>query len=142
MRILNLFRLDHADDGVLGILAGSNLDLCVIELPWRQNRRNISCIPQGSYLVLPHRSPRFGRCLHVTDVPDRSHVLFHSGNVAGDTSLGWHSHSHGCILPGVRHGKLNVRGRTQRAVLVSKTALRQLLEWAANQPFQLEVSDG
>ncbi len=140
MRILKLFRNSTGDDGTLGTLVGQGLSLSVIELPWRDNARNRSCIPDGDYLVVPHVSPRFGRCLHVTDVPDRSHVLFHSGNVAGDKALGWHTHSHGCILPGLRHGKLEVRGRIQRAVLVSKTGARHLLAWAANQPFQLEVT--
>ena len=35
----------------------------VLELPWRDNARNRSYIPAGEYLVLLHRSPRFGRCL-------------------------------------------------------------------------------
>ena len=139
MRILKLFRDETGDDGTLGTLVGNALSLSVIELPWRDNMRNRSCIPDGEYLVLPHRSPRFGRCLHITDVPHRSHVLFHSGNVAGDSELGFKTHSHGCILPGIRRGVLGINGRRQRAVLSSKTALRHLLAWAENRPFQLEV---
>jgi len=30
------------------------------------------------------RSPKFGMCWHVNDVPNRTHILIHAGNTARD----------------------------------------------------------
>lgn len=126
--------------GVL-VLRGRDDPLHVIEPPWRDNRRNRSCIPGGTYDVLPHLSPRFGRCLLVAAVDGRSHILFHAGNVGGDVERGLRSHTEGCLLPGLRRGRLDAGKGLQRAVLSSRTALRHLMAWAAGEPFSLEISD-
>ena len=138
-----VLRRDRAgDQGTLGFLVARDLPpIHVMEPPWRDNRRNRSCIPAGLYEVVPHISPKFGRCLLVTDVPDRSHILFHAGNVGGDVELDWHTHTAGCLLPGLRRGRIKVRGRVQEAVLSSRTAFRHLMTWAAVRAFALEIAD-
>ena len=136
-----LIRDESTDHGTRGVLTAGALTLHVMEPPDRGNRRNRSSIPAGLYEVHPHRSPRFGRVLAVADVPGRSHILIHSGNVGGDVELGLHTHTLGCLLPGLRRAKLKVRGRMQRAVTSSKTALRQLMAWADGKPFTLEIRD-
>ena len=142
MRRALIRREEGSDHGTLGVLAARGLDpLNVMEPPWRDNRRYRSCIPPGDYEVAPHLSPRFGRCLLVTGVPARSHILFHAGNLGGDQALGWHTHTLGCLLPGMRRGRFAVDGRVQEAVLASRTALRKLLAWAAYRPFCLEIID-
>ena len=145
MKAALLTRNESSDHGTMGALViqdrgrEGRLPLHVMEPPWRDNRRNRSCIPAGAYPVIPHVSPRFGRCLLVTEVPDRSHILIHAGNVGGDVEIGYHTHTHGCLLPGIRRGRIEVRGRTQRAVLSSRAALRALMAWADNEPFILEI---
>ena len=136
-----LIRDAGGDHGTIGVLRASGLPgpVHIMEPPWRDNRRNRSCIPAGSYEVLPHISPRFGRCLLVTGVPERSHILFHAGNLGGDIEIGYRTHTLGCLLPGERRGWLNAAGRRQKAVLASRTAMRRLLAWAG-EPFELEVS--
>ena len=130
----------QGDHGTLGLLSGPGLaPLCIMEPPWRGNRRNRSCIPAGLYEVVPHLSPRFRRCLLVMQVPGRSHILFHAGNLGGDVALGWHTHTQGCLLPGLRRGRLTVDGRRQAAVLASRTAFRHLMDWAQDEPFILEI---
>lgn len=143
MRRAELRRDSDGDQGTLGriLFRSGSGPLHCIEPPWRENRRNRSCIPAGEYEVVQHVSPRFGRCLLVTGVPDRSHILFHAGNVGGDKQLGYHTHTHGCILPGILRGRIDVRGKTQRAVLSSRAALRELMDWAAGDPFILEIYD-
>lgn len=64
----------------------------ILELPWKANQKQISCIPEGTYNIVPHKSPKFGHCLLVKDVPDRSNILIHAGNTTKDTK--------GCLLPG------------------------------------------
>lgn len=67
-----------------------------IELPWQDNRRNISCIPEGRYRLELHRSRRFGDCLAVKGVPGRRGILIHPANDAA-TEL------RGCIAPVTKH---------------------------------------
>ena len=135
-----LRRERQSDQGTLGLLSGPGLaPTHVMEPPWRGNRRNRSCIPAGLYKVVPHLSPRFRRCLLVTQVPERSHILFHAGNLGGDVERGWHTHTRGCLLPGLRTGRMTVAGRRQTAVLASRPAFRRLLAWAADRPFVLEI---
>ena len=137
-----LARDRSGDQGTLGVLVARDLPpVHVMEPPWRDNRRNRSCIPAGLYEVVPHISPRFKRCLLVTNVPDRSHILFHAGNVGGDVERGWHTHTAGCLLPGLRRGRIEVRGRIQEAVVSSRTAFRHLMTWGAGRPFTLEIVD-
>ena len=137
MRHAILTRERSSDHGTIGALVAPGLGaLAIMEPPWRGN----SCIPAGLYEVLPHVSPRFRRCLIVAAVPDRSHILFHAGNVGGDVEQGWHTHTAGCLLPGLRRGRLTVKGRAQAAVLSSRTAFRHLMEWAAGEPFALEIT--
>jgi len=130
------------DQGTLGVLAARDLaPVHIMEPPWRGNAANRSCIPAGVYEVVPHLSPRFRRCLLVTAVPERTHILFHAGNVGGDVERGLHTHTAGCLLPGLRRGRLTVKGRVQAAVLASRTAFRHLMEWAGDRPFALEIVD-
>lgn len=139
-----LLRDPSTEQGTLGLLVCGDdgaLTLHTIEPPWRDNRPNRSCIPVGAYEVVPHRSPRYGACYLVADVPGRSHILVHAGNVGGDRDLGFHTHTLGCLLPGLARGRLRVRGRTQIAALSSRPAVRQWMEWAAGDPVTLEISD-
>ena len=140
-RVARLLRDRTTDHGTLGVFVARDLPgdpIQIIEPPWRDNRRNRSCIPAGVYEVIPHVSPRFGRCLLVTDVPGRSHILFHVGNLGGDVEKGYRTHTAGCLLPGLRRGRLKVRGRVQEAALSSRTAFRHIMAWAS-QPFELEI---
>jgi len=82
-----------------------------------------------------------GRVYGVLGVPGRSNVLIHSANLAGDKSLGWDTQLQGCIAPCRRLGSIvNSRGRYQRAGLISRPAVTDLMTWAAGEPFTLEIS--
>lgn len=63
-----------------------------IELPWLNNQRNVSCIPEGEYKLKARYSPKFGHHLHVVDVKNRSLILLHPANNAK-------SELRGCIAP-------------------------------------------
>lgn len=140
MKTATLQREPSSDEGTYGTLRFGEQQVYTIELPWRENRRQISCIPPGSYRCAIVQSPRFGRVYEVKDVQGRSHVLIHSANLAGDAALGWTTQLQGCIAPGERRGKMpNNAGRMQNAVLVSRPALSRFMRWAAGEPFTLEV---
>jgi len=136
-RTVILRRSVSTDQGTEGELCVPELGVqCyTLELPWRDNAPNISCIPCGEYDCEIVNSPRFHRVYHVRDVPGRSHVLIHSGNFAGDTSKGLRSDVAGCILLGSRLGYLY----DQRAILVSRTTVRRVMERLADVPLKLII---
>lgn len=63
-----------------------------IELPWLDNQRHISCIPEGEYELKARYSPKFGHHLQLIDVKDRSLILLHPANNAK-------RELRGCIAP-------------------------------------------
>jgi hypothetical protein len=135
---VGLRRLRHGDQGTKGVLILPDGVFCnTMELPWRGNRPNVSCIPCGEYDVAVRESPRFGKIYEVRNVPGRSYILFHAGNFAGDVSLGYRTHVEGCILLGKYFGEIE----GQQAVMVSRPVVRQLMDRLAGRPFRLLVED-
>ena len=53
-----------------------------IELPWKDNLAQVSCIPEGRYELKKRWSPRLHRHLQVSDVPARECILIHPANDA------------------------------------------------------------
>lgn len=136
-----LKRSPSTDQGTFGVLTFGADVVHTLELPWRDNMRQKSCIPHGVYLCALVKSPRFGRVYGLQDVPGRSHVLIHSANFAGDVDKGWTTQLQGCIAPALRVGQMrNNAGVMQAAGLVSRPALARLMEWADGQPFELEIT--
>lgn len=79
---LTLFR-NYQDMGTNGKLYDEKQHICfTIELPWLQNRQNVSCIPEGRYQLVKRNTNECGDHLHVIDVPSRSWILFHPANNA------------------------------------------------------------
>lgn len=63
-----------------------------IELPWKENKTGISCIPEGTYEVKRRFSEKYGKHLIVTNVSNRELILFHPANDAA-------KELRGCIAP-------------------------------------------
>ena len=66
-----------------------------LELPWLENQRNISCIPEGIYPLVRRQSSRFRDHLLIEDVPDRDLILLHPANDASEELRG-------CVAPVMR----------------------------------------
>jgi len=134
-----IFRTKTSDQGTEGILITTEGFICkIFELPWRDNQRSISCIPPGEYDVIIRLSPKYGRVYHVTNVPNRSYILMHSGNWAGDVNKGFKTHTNGCLLTGLEFGFLS----NQRAILNSRVALRRFMDKMSERPFRLKIIGG
>lgn len=71
-----------------------------LELPWKENQKQVSCIPTGRYVIKAEDHSKFGHCFRVQNVRDRDGILIHAGNRPEDT--------HGCILPGMRFESTDV----------------------------------
>jgi len=95
---LLIIRDTFTKESTIGELFLNGERMCdTLELPWKDNQRRISCIPEGEYkarLRLARESAtRDYLHLLVQDVPNRDYILFHRGNSAKDTR--------GCILVGL-----------------------------------------
>lgn len=135
---VGLYRFASNDDGTFGVLVFPDGVLCnTIELPWRDNKTNISCIPSGEYECEMVYSPSRGYVYHVKNVPNRSAILIHVGNYGGDASLGKRTDLQGCIAPGMKIGVL----QGQNVVLASRIALTKFHNKLNKQPFTLVVED-
>lgn len=133
-----LIRQQSHAQGTEGILLTPHGFSCkTMELPWRNNEQNISCINEGTYLCVVYFSNKFGKSYHVTDVDGRTWILCHTGNLAGDKSLGYKTHSAGCILLGKYHGFIE----KQRAVLCSRPTVKRFMEVMEGQDFNLVVTN-
>lgn len=109
---------------------GKEVFSCVtLELPWLNNARRISCIPEGDYTCKRHLSPKFGQTYHVTNVANRDAILIHHGNYNRDTL--------GCILVGNQHKDLNKDGLLD--VANSKATMSELLDIIGNKQFKLTI---
>lgn len=115
--VYRLERLSDTDSATFGQLidAASEQRVCVtLELPWKDNHHDTSCIPVGLYAAHRRTSPKRGYELFELDsVPDRSNIEMHVGNLPHD--------SLGCILLGTHFGEVN----GQSGVLESKVAFTE-----------------
>ena len=136
-RIVNLCRMKRSDQGTRGMIFAGSFNCHTIELPWRNNTRSISCIPAGEYKVELRQSPKYGQIYHVKEVPNRSYILIHAGNFAGDTKMGYRTNVNGCILLGQRQGLL----WGQWAVLNSKVTVRRFMTHMELQEFTLKIHE-
>ncbi len=84
----------YSNNFTLGILTIDNTDnlFFTLELPYKDNLKNISCIPEGKYEIINYNSNKFKNCFKINDVINRSDILIHSGNTINDIK--------GCILIG------------------------------------------
>ena len=63
-----------------------------IELPWKENAKRVSCIPEGMYELKPRYSDKFKHHLVLQNVLNRSLILIHPANDAN-------KELQGCIAP-------------------------------------------
>lgn len=106
--------------GELLVLDDNDLEVyrCkTLELTWKENRQNESCIPPGVYRVKKRWSRRFHWHFHIQDVEDRTWILIHQGNFYTDIK--------GCILVGREHKDINEDDF--RDVTYSARTIRELL---------------
>lgn len=93
-----LIKRDYTKDCTIGHLFINDIfSSQTLELPWKDNKRNISCIPEGEYEVKRYRRLSGKMALEVFRVPNRTAILFHAGNDATQDEDG--ADSQGCILP-------------------------------------------
>lgn len=107
MRVV-LRRTQYLADRTLGYLSVWKGPIRVfqcacLELPWKDNKARVSCIPAGVYPLVLEYSPAFKAKLYeLYEVPGRSEVKLHAAN--------YPSQLLGCIAPALGHRDINGDG--------------------------------
>lgn len=109
-------RLVTGTSGTFGVLQLNDVILCgTLELPWKGNRVQESCIPPGTYRLKRINSPKHGITFGIMDVDGRSNCLIHSANKPSQLL--------GCIALGEQFGYLDGKP----ALLASGDAMREFM---------------
>ncbi len=118
---LTLKRVKEDEFGTHGILNDQDgfLICYTLELPWKDNQENVSCIPIGIYDVVPNNAEKPWRLLNVQG---RTQIDIHAGNFMSDTL--------GCILVGLQS--------IRNGILQSQLAIEKLRH-IVPEKFQLEI---
>ncbi len=125
---VTLRRDDQNDVRTFGAMFIDDVRLCeTLELPWRDNQRGISCIPEGVYECKLAWSPsRKVNVYWVQNVPGREAVQLHIGNTTKDIR--------GCILLGMTRNKNSIGS--------SRLAFNKFMAIMDGQDFVLTVEKG
>jgi hypothetical protein len=104
-----------------------------LELPWRDNESNISCIPVGTYNAVKRVSDKYKYSYHVKSrgedqVAGRAWILIHPGNYFTDIR--------GCILIG--RALTDINNDDYKDVSSSTSTVKQLLKLAGKK-LDLEI---
>lgn len=139
---LTLKRVLYTDDGISGVLIYGNREVCrILEEEWKDNEKNISSIPRGSYLCKRYVRPSSGLVTFVvTGVEGRDYILFHPGKTELDTK--------GCLLTGMEIGEIEAKdeesGKTenQLAILRSKEGFEKFMKLVGtHESFMLHIKN-
>ncbi|MGR3178859.1 MAG: DUF5675 family protein [Candidatus Anammoxibacter sp.] len=134
---VKIIRIHKSEEQCLGIMTLYDdhnfpfYEVRTLELPDRDNKRRISCIPCGDYEVIKRYSEKYGDHFHILNVPDRDYILMHSANFVRQLL--------GCIAVGVAHSDID--GDGLRDVTESKNTLKDLNERLPDR-FNLTIEDG
>lgn len=144
MKRLTLIRQMTNDEGTFGTLYGDGFKAVCLELPWRGNKRSLSCAPAGEYTFRWRTdSPKHGACYEEwddpatpqrEDVPNRDNIQIHSANFAGDSEKGWVKQLDGCIALGQAITVFSAKDaggkKAQHGITASKATMAEFHAWA------------
>jgi hypothetical protein len=96
-----IIRTVHLPDCTIGQLElkYSSFRCFTLELPWLDNKQDVSSIPPGTYQYKKRKSPSLGWVIHLQDVEGRTWIYIHKGNFTSDIL--------GCILLGTGIADIN-----------------------------------
>lgn len=110
---VNLYRYWKTDTGIVGLVDVPDIvPLFSIELPWKNNKKKVSCIPAANYVCKRRKSIKnqgWGEAFEVLDVPGRSNIIFgHIGNSPADLE--------GCVAIGCYYPRADYVSNSASAV--------------------------
>ena len=122
----------YYSQGTHGTIFVNGEEVChTIELPWLNNQRQVSCIPEGSYMLRKRFNQKFKWHLALEAVKGRSGILIHPANDAKKELLG-------CIAPVLYHTGIGKGVYSRRSLDVLLKKLNGVLETREWIPFLIE----
>jgi len=118
----------YQDDCTVGVMNYGSFRCFTLELPYLDNKPNVSAIPAGLYQCNKAISPNFGECIAVNGVHGRTLIRIHKGNYTRQIE--------GCVLVGESLSDIDSDGIPD--VTNSTKTLDRLLE-VLPESFLLEV---
>lgn len=124
MSFILIERFGYTPFGTFGRLIYGDNRYFTVELPWKNNEKRVSCIPEGRYKVKWYNAPTFGKTLAVVggtvslyEDPKfkRSAVLFHKANTMDDLE--------GCIGLGTSLGYISAKWAVTNSSVATKEFL-------------------
>ena len=131
MHTLTINRCIKTDKNTLGFVTLTNqrgkiiFNSVSLELPFLENKKQISCIPTGTYRAIKTKSQSKGEVLMLKQVPNRTSILVHVGNYSKDTL--------GCILLG-RNIEFS-EGTNEHYITQSRLTMSSLLSLCSDELF-------
>ena len=117
-----LLRINENSNQTLGrLFIFDGLDIvfecCTLELPFKANLRNVSCIPTGIYKTTPRCSEKYGEHYIVENVMLRDYILIHPAN--------FFTQLRGCIAVG--HDFYDINADGEHDLTHSRRTMKHLL---------------
>lgn len=117
-----ILQRNYFPDGTNGKLECEGKTICnTIELPWKNNERKVSCVPEGKYFLEKRYSAKFKWHIEVKNVAHRSGILFHPANNAKQEL-------NGCIAPVTKLSGAGLGLMSRKAFTTVKTLVFNALE--------------
>ncbi len=137
MRRVEIKRDASGDQGTFGMLETDSGFSCYTgELPWRDNKSGLSCIPKGVYKCTQRWSEAHKKNVYgIEKVANRTDCEIHAGNFCGDVEKGFKTDVKGCIILG--RAILSLAG--QLALSSSKDALKAFEDDLDKEDFTLTI---
>jgi len=100
MKKFELIRITNSEYGTFGVYLFKRIPFAVtLEPPWKDNVPEESCIPEDVYIAELTETPSYGLVYKFLNVPNRTDVLNHWGNLLKNTQ--------GCVLIAEKFGVLD-----------------------------------
>ena len=113
-------------ESIIGKLHADGTFLCYsLELPWKDNAKDVSCVPSGHYSGFVRTDGTRGWRIELKAVPKRGNIQIHVGNYPSDIL--------GCVLVGTSYST-NMVSNSKAA----RDKLKEVYE-AAGSPCDIEV---
>lgn len=117
-----ILKRNYFPDGTNGKLECEGKTICnTIELPWKNNERKVSCVPEGKYFLEKRYSAKFKWHIEVKNVANRSGILFHPANNAMQEL-------NGCIAPVTKLSGAGLGLMSRKAFTALKNVVFKALE--------------
>lgn len=140
MKSAKLIRVNGTDKQTLGaVITGNSKEIFVcrsLELPWKNNEDNLSCIPAGEYICKWSKSPHLSEIkgedvytYEILNVPHRAGIRIHSAN--------YYTQILGCVALGDAHKDINSDGTLD--VIHTGETVKNFAEFMNHEDFRLII---